>query len=102
MTRKRRRKGRLQLERSGPWVAVVGLLMVLWCSFATGIYAPWWGVALAFALLIPQVRLVAKWAKTKPRLTMVVPVVGLGAWALLSWFGAMWWGWSTEVGLFGR
>lgn len=76
--------------------------MMAWCSFATGIYAPWWGVVLAFALLIPQVRLVSRWARTKPRLTMVVPVVGLGAWALLSWFGAMWWGWGTEVGLFGR
>ena len=102
MARKRRRTGKLNLERSGPWVAIVGLLMMTWCSFATGIYAPWWGMALAFALLIPQVRLVSKWAKTKPKLTMAVPVVGLAAWALLSGIGAMWWGWGTDLGLFGR
>lgn len=95
MTRKRRRKGRLQLERSGPWIAVVGLLMVLLCSIATFVYAPWWGVLLALGLLIPQMRLVSKWAKTKPKLTMVVPVVGLAVWALLSLAGAVWWDWSA-------
>lgn len=94
MRRRRRRKG-LRLERSGPWIAIVGLLVVLWCSIATVIYAPWWGVVLAFALLIPQVWLVAKWTKSKPKLTMVVPVVGLAAWALLSLAGAMWWNWSA-------
>ncbi len=93
--RKRRRTGRLKLERSGPWIAIVGLLMVLWCSIATFIYAPWWGVAIAFALMIPQVLLVKKWATVKPKLTVAVPVVGLAAWALLSFVGARWWGWSA-------
>ncbi len=69
--------------------------MVLWCSFATFIYAPWWGVAVAFALLVPQVWLVVRWTRTRPRLTMAVPIVGLAAWALLSWFGAMWWDWQA-------
>jgi len=95
VTRKRRRKGRLKLDRSGPWIAIVGLLMVLWCSISTGIYAPWWGIAIALAFLVPQVWLVAKWARPKPRLTMAVPVVGLVAWALLSLAGAAWWGWSA-------
>ena len=93
--KRRRRRRNLKLDRSGPWIAIVGLLMVLWCSIATGIYAPWWGVAIAFALLVPQVWLVARWARTKPKLTMAVPVVGLAAWGLLSWFGAMWWDWSA-------
>ncbi len=69
--------------------------MVLWCSISTVLYAPWWGVALALSFLIPQVRLVARWAGPKPKLTMVVPVVGLVAWLLLSLAGAAWWGWST-------
>ncbi|GAA3536195.1 hypothetical protein GCM10022234_36220 [Aeromicrobium panaciterrae] len=69
--------------------------MVLWCSIATFIYAPWWGVLLALALMIPQVLLVRKWATVKPRLTMAVPVVGIAAWALLSFVGAAWWGWSA-------
>ena len=90
----RRRRKRLKLERSGPWIAIVGLVMVLWCTVSTGLFAPWWGVALAFSLLIPQVVLVAKWARPKPQRTMVVPVVGLAAWAGLAWIGATWWGWS--------
>ena len=85
---------RLKFDRSGPWIAVVGLLMVLWCSVSTGLFAPWWGVAIAFVLLIPQVWLVAKWARTHPRLTMAVPVVGLALWAGLAWFGAVVWDWS--------
>lgn len=85
---------RLQWDRSGPWIAVVGLLMVLWCSVSTGLFAPWWGVAIAFALLAPQVWLVAKWARTRPRLTMAVPVVGLALWIGLAWVGAVVWDWS--------
>jgi hypothetical protein len=85
---------RVQLERSGPWIAIVGLVMVLWCSVSTGLFAPWWGVVLAFALLVPQVWLVARWARAKPRLTIAVPVVGLLVWAGLAWIGATYWGWS--------
>lgn len=93
--KRRRRRRSLKLDRSGPWIAIVGLLMVLWCSIATFIYAPWWGVLLALALMVPQVLLVRKWATVKPKLTIAVPVVGLAAWALLSFVGAKWWGWSA-------
>lgn len=85
---------RLNLDRSGPWIAAVGLIMVLWCSVSTGLFAPWWGVAIAFALLIPQVWLVVRWARSRPRLTMAVPVVGLAVWIGFAWFGAAVWDWS--------
>jgi len=85
---------RLQLERSGPWIAVVGLLMVLWCSVSTGLFAPWWGVAVAFALLVPQVWLVARWTRTRPKVTIAVPVVGLALWAGFAVLGAVVWNWS--------
>ena len=85
---------KLVLDRSGPWIAVVGLLMVLWCSIAMSLFAPWWGMGIAFVLLIPQVWLVVRWARSHPRRTMVVPVVGLALWAGLAWFGAAVWDWS--------
>jgi hypothetical protein len=85
---------RLELDRSGPWIAVVGLLMVLWCSVSTGLFAPWWGVVIAFALLAPQVWLVARWTRTRPRWTIGVPVVGLLLWGGLAWFGAVVWDWQ--------
>jgi hypothetical protein len=69
--------------------------MVLWCSVSTALFAPWWGVVLAFMLLVPQVWLVARWATSRPRFTMVVPVVGLAMWAGLAWFGATYWDWSA-------
>ena len=85
---------RVKLDRSGPWIAAVGLFMLLWCSVSTGLFAPWWGVVLAFALLVPQVWLVARWAGSHPRRTIAVPVVGLALWAGLAWFGATYWDWS--------
>lgn len=86
---------KLKLERSGPWIAVVGLIMMLWCTVSTVLFAPWWGVVLAFVLLVPQVWLVASWARTRPRQTIAVPVVGLLAWVGLAWIGANFWDWSV-------
>lgn len=85
---------RVKLERSGPWIAIVGLVMVLWCSVSTALFAPWWGVVMAFALLLPQVVLVTRWARSRPRATVVVPVVGLLFWVALAYVGATFWGWS--------
>ena len=95
MRRRRRRRGRgLRLERSGPWIAVVGLLMVLWCTVSTVLFAPWWGGALAVVLMLPQVWLVRRWSRTRPAWTPVVPVVGLLAWAALAVLGAQLWSWQ--------
>lgn len=91
---RRRRRGGLNLQRSGPWIGVVGLLMVLWCSVSTGLFAPWWGVVIAFALLVPQVWLVARWARTRPAWCVWVPVVGLVVWVGYAWLGAVLWDWS--------
>ena len=91
--RRRRRRG-LNLERSGPWIGVVGLLLVLWCSVSTGLFAPWWGVVIAFALLVPQVWLVARWARTRPTWCVWVPVVGLLVWFGYAWLGATVGDWS--------
>ncbi|MGA8986879.1 hypothetical protein [Aeromicrobium sp.] len=85
---------RVQLDRSGPWIAIVGLFMVLWCSVSTVLFAPWWGVVLALLLLVPQVWLVARWARSRPRLTIAVPAGGLLLWVGLAWIGATQWGWS--------
>lgn len=86
---------KLKLERSGPWIAVVGLIMMLWCTVSTVLFAPWWGVVLAFLLLVPQVWLVAKWARTRPKQTIAVPLVGLLLWIGLAWLGANFWDWSV-------
>jgi hypothetical protein len=92
--RRRRRRGPgLRLERSGPWIAVVGLLVVLWCTVSTVLFAPWWGVVLAVALLLPQVWLVSRWARSRPAWSPLVPVAGLVAWVALAALGASLWDW---------
>lgn len=84
----------VQLERSGPWIGVGGLFIVLWFAIASVLYAPWWGVALNLALLAPQVWLVARWARTKPTWCVGVPIVGAIVVAALAYVGATWWGWG--------
>ena len=85
---------RLKFERSGPWIGIAGLVIVLWYSIASVLYAPWWGVLLSFALLVPQAWLLARWARTRPTWCVAVPLVGALANALLAYAGATWWGWG--------
>lgn len=92
--RRRRRRG-LKLERSGPWIGVVGLLMVLWCSVSTVLFAPWWGVVIAMALLIPQIWLLTRWARTHPAWCIWIPVAGLATWITYAWWGAATLSWTT-------
>jgi hypothetical protein len=84
----------LQLDRSGPWIGAVGLVVVLWYALASALYAPWWGVGLALLLLVPEVVLVRRWAVTRPRWCMAVPVVGMALIGALAYVGATAWGWE--------
>lgn len=98
MSRRRRRgrnRRRLRLQRSGPWIGVVGLFVVLWVSISTSLYAPWWAVVLICLLLVPQVVLVRRWATSRPHWCPWVPVGGAVAWFLVVLAGANWWGWSV-------
>lgn len=85
---------KLEFQRSGPWIGVTGLVVVLWFALSSVLYAPWWGVLLSLALLVPQAFLLARWARTKPSWCVAVPVVGAAANALLAVIGAIWWGWG--------
>jgi hypothetical protein len=96
MRRRRRRRGRgLQLERSGPWIAVVGLLVLLWLAFSTMIYSPWWGVVVHVLVLIPIAVWVAKWARTRPAASTFVPLAGLPVLAIVTAIGVGVGGWSA-------
>lgn len=86
---------RIKLERSGPWIGVGGLFVLLWISISTVLYAPWWGVLIAIALLVPQTILMGRWAPTYPRRCVWIPLIGLLAWFALVYVGAHWWGWRA-------
>ena len=82
----------MKLHRSGPWIGVTGVIVMLWLTVASLVFAPWGGVLI---LLIPwaiSVWLVAKWARTKPKQAAYVPLAGFCAWLLASLVGAQFWG----------
>ncbi len=91
----RRRRLRLRLHRSGPWIGVAGLVVVLWLSVSTVLYAPWWAVVLICLLLVPQAVLLNRWARTRPQSCPWIPAAGAAVWFLVVLAGAQWWGWST-------
>lgn len=86
---------RIRLERSGPWIGVAGLFVVLWISISTVLYAPWWGVLLALILLLPQSMLMAAWARSRPAWCIWIPPAGVLAWFVLVLAGVEWWNWHV-------
>jgi hypothetical protein len=86
---------KLKLDRSGPWIGVAGMFIVLWYAISSVLYAPWWGVLLSLALLVPESMLLARWARTKPGWCVVVPILGALLNAGLAYGGATWWGWGA-------
>lgn len=85
---------RMRLDRSGPWIAVVGLVCLLWIDIASFLFAPWWGVALMLFEWLICALLILGWSRTHPARTAYVPVFGLAAWLALALAGAQWWGWG--------
>ena len=82
----------MKLDRSGPWIGVTCVVIMLWLTFATLIFAPWWGVLIYLIPWVISVRFVAKWARTKPKQAAYVPLGGFAAWLLVSAVGAQFWG----------
>lgn len=96
--RRRRRRGRtggLRLERSGPWIGVVGLLVLLWLALSSMIYSPWWGVLLHVVVLVPIVVWTTRWARTRPAASTFVPLAGLPVLAIVTALGVGLGGWSA-------
>lgn len=90
-------QGRIQLERSGPWIGVAGLFVLLWIAIASSQFAPWWGVLLYVVALIPGAVLVARWARTHPRRAAWVPLGSLAVWAIITAVGLSFWGWKADA-----
>ena len=85
----------LRLERSGPWIGVAGLFVMLWLVVSTVLYAPWWGVVLHLLVLAWFARLLSRWARTDPARSAVVPVLALLAWGAVNAVGVLALGWRV-------
>ncbi|MDQ3155330.1 MAG: hypothetical protein M3Q98_01180 [Actinomycetota bacterium] len=91
-------QGRIHLERSGPWIGVAGLFVLLWIAVASSQFAPWWGVVLFVLLLIPGAVMVARLSRTQPRRAAWVPLGNLAVWFLITVLGLSFWGWKADAG----
>jgi len=90
-------QGRIHLERSGPWIGVAGLFVLLWIAVASSQFAPWWGVLLFVLLLIPGALLIARWSRTHPRRAAWVPLGNLAIWTVITVIGLSFWGWEADA-----
>lgn len=90
-------EGRINLERSGPWIGVAGLFVLLWIAVASSQFAPWWGVVLFVLLLIPGAVLVARLSRTHPRRAAWVPLGSLAVWMIITVLGLSFWGWRADA-----
>lgn len=87
----------LKLERSGPWIGVTGMFVMLWLVFTSVfLYAPWWGFLLHLVVLAAFVPLLRSWAKTQPARCIWVPVYAFLAWCAINALGVLVFGWSLR------
>ena len=86
----------LKLERSGPWIGVAGLFVMLWLVISTVLYAPWWGVGIHLVVLAAFVPLLRAWARTHPAWCTWVPGLAFVAWLGVNAVGVLALGWSTD------
>jgi hypothetical protein len=84
----------LKLERSGPWIGVAGLFVMLWLVISTVLYAPWWGVLIHLVVLAAFVPLLRSWARTRPVWSMWVPALAFAAWVAVNSVGVSFLGWK--------
>jgi hypothetical protein len=87
----------LKLERSGPWIGVTGLFVMLWLAFTSVfLYAPWWGFVLHLIVLASFVPLLKSWAKTQPARCTWIPVYAFLAWCAINAIGVLVFGWTVR------
>lgn len=86
------RRGRLR--RSGPWIAVGGMAVLLWLFVASLLFAPW-GAVVGFVVLWLVLALVtSRTIRVRPASSPWVPAAGFVLWVALSLAGGAWLGWG--------
>jgi len=86
---------RLDLRQSGPWIGVAGLVVVLWFYLASGLVAPWWAVGVLLAAWVVMLGLSIAWARRRPFVVLVMPLIALALWVGVLSAGAALLGWTA-------
>jgi len=87
----------LKLERSGPWIGVAGLCVVLWLVIVSLLFfLPWWGLLVHLFVLALFVRQLRSWARTKPARCTWIPAYAFIAYLAINAFGVIVLGWDVR------
>jgi hypothetical protein len=88
---------RPRLKKASPWpfVGMAGMAVAFFLYAASGLVAPWWGVAvLMFVWLALFVRGL-RWWSTHPVRLLLLPVAAIVFWFLVLSAGGAWLGWTA-------
>lgn len=87
---------KLQLDRSGPWIGITGLVVVLAFYLAVVVRVhPWWGGAVMLLLWFGMLALSIRWATHRPYVVLAMPIVAMVVWFVVLLAGGAWLGWSA-------
>lgn len=85
----------MQLRRSGPWIGIAGLVVVLWFYLTSGLVVPWWALALLCAAWVCMLVLSIRWATSRPYVVLAMPLIALALWLVVISVGAAMLGWTA-------
>jgi hypothetical protein len=75
-----------QGDRADPWpfVAMIGMAFSFFLYAASGLLAPWWGVALLLLVWVALFVVATRWWTPHPKRTLLLPLI-----AIVVWFGVL-------------
>ena len=78
-----------------PFVAMAGLACALFPYAASGLLAPWYGVAFLLLAWVVLFALACRWWTRRPKLTLVLPVLAVALFFVVMAIGGAFLGWTA-------
>jgi hypothetical protein len=85
----------VERERASPWpfVAMAGMAGCFFLYAASVLLAPWWAVVALLAFWAVLLVVACRWFTRRPRLSVLLPVIGVAVWWVVLLLGAAALGW---------
>lgn len=86
-----------KLKPTSPWpfVSMAGMAVMFFPYAASGLVAPWYGVAFLLMIWLALFVVACRWFSSRPKQTLLLPVVALGALLAVVAAGGAWLGWTA-------
>jgi hypothetical protein len=82
------------LHKSGSFIGMAGMAVVLFMNFAAGSVVPWWGVALLVTIWLALFVQACRWFVDHPVRVFWLPFVDAAVWFAFLLGGEALWGWG--------